>query len=277
MDFKVCFVGGGNMAGSMISGLVEDGFYPSNITVFDRNLDKLKKLAEVYGVSFSQNLKEMVSNNHVVVLAVKPQQMEDVVSQIKEVVRENSNFIITVAAGISSSVYKSLFGFDVSLARVMPNTPASIRCGASGIFLNPNVSDREKEIVEYMMRTMGVIIIVDEEYKIDVVTACAGSAPAYFLLFMECVIDEARRMGLSSEQAKLLVTQTALGAAKMAMRSDDDIEVLRNKITSKGGTTAESLKIFDDGGIKDLVAKAMQANIRRSKELTEIFSSKLSN
>ncbi|MFC4893171.1 pyrroline-5-carboxylate reductase [Pseudofrancisella aestuarii] len=277
MDFKVCFVGGGNMAGSMISGLVEDGFYPSNITVFDRNLDKLKKLAEVYGVSFSQNLEEMVSNNHVVVLAVKPQQMEGIVLQIKEVIKENNNFIITVAAGISSSVYKSLFGFDVSLARVMPNTPASIRCGASGIFLNLNVSDREKEIVEYMMRTMGVIVIVDEEYKIDVVTACAGSAPAYFLLFMECVIDEARRMGLSSVQAKLLVTQTALGAAKMAMRSDDDIEVLRSKITSKGGTTAESLRVFEDKGIKNIVAKAMQANIRRSKELTEIFSSKLSN
>ena len=269
MNFKLSFLGGGNMATSMIAGLVADGFEAKNITVFDRNADKLERLNSNYGVQTTLDINEAVNISEMIVLSVKPQQMTEVASKFSDIVVNDNKYIVTVAAGLSIAFYEKIFSEKTAVARVMPNTPSSVKSGAAGIYFNANVSDLEKEQVEYMMNTMGVSVVVDTESKIDVVAACAGSAPAYFLLFMENMIKEAIEMGLTAEQAKSLVVTTMFGTAKMAQQSDEEISTLRKNVTSKGGTTAEALRVFNESGLEKITAKAMQANVNRSKELSE--------
>ncbi|QIV96454.1 pyrroline-5-carboxylate reductase [Allofrancisella inopinata] len=274
MNTKICFLGGGNMAKAMISGLVKSSLNPTNITVIDRNLDKLKVLSNKYGVEVSKPLSDAVAESDIIVLAIKPQQMGELIKSIKEYVSD-THLIISVAAGIQISVYTKLFGKKVALARVIPNTPSSLGYGATGIYFNENVDTKQKNIVINVMSTMGITVVVDNEDKIDVVAACASSAPAYYLQFMEHMVKAAVKNGLAEDQASMLVIQSCLGAAQMALNSGDSIETLRKNVTSKKGITAEALKVFEDFGLEAIVDKAIKANIRRSQELTKEFGEAL--
>ncbi|KEI34696.1 pyrroline-5-carboxylate reductase [Francisella sp. W12-1067] len=274
MNTKICFLGGGNMAKAMISGLVKSNFNPTNITVIDRNLDKLKILSNKYGVEISKPLSDAIAESDVIVLAIKPQQMGELIKSIKEYV-SGTQLIISVAAGIQIGVYTKLFGKEVALARVIPNTPSSLGYGATGIYFNENVDSKQRNIVMDVMSAMGIIVVVDNEDKIDVVAACASSAPAYYLQFMEHMVKAAVKNGLAEDQASILVIQSCLGAAQMALNSGDSIETLRKNVTSKKGITAEALKVFEDFGLEVIVDKAIKANIRRSQELAKEFGEAL--
>ncbi|QIV94099.1 pyrroline-5-carboxylate reductase [Allofrancisella frigidaquae] len=274
MNTKICFLGGGNMAKAMISGLVKSNFNPTNITVIDRNLDKLKILSNKYGVEVSKPLSDAIAESDIIVLAIKPQQMGELIKSIKEYV-SGTQLIISVAAGIQIGVYTKLFGKEVALARVIPNTPSSLGYGATGIYFNENVDSKQRNIVMDVMSAMGIIVVVDNEDKIDVVAACASSAPAYYLQFMEHMVKAAVKNGLAEDQASILVIQSCLGAAQMALNSGDSIETLRKNVTSKKGITAEALKVFEDFGLEVIVDKAIKANIRRSQELTKEFGEAL--
>ena len=260
------------MSTAMIAGLIANGFNSKNITVVDRNISKLNNLEKTYNIIGSQDLINSIDNDCIIVLSVKPQQMQEVVMQIKDNIIKNNNLIITVAAGLVSSLYEKWINENIALARVMPNTPSSLQCGASGIFYNKNVIEEQKQAVDYIMKTMGIAVTVDSEDKIDAVAANSGSGPAYFLMFIEAMIKESINMGLTPEQSKELATQTALGAAKMAINSNENISTLRENITSKGGTTAEALRVFRENNLDNIISQAMKANVKRSQELSKILS-----
>ncbi|AJC49579.1 pyrroline-5-carboxylate reductase [Allofrancisella guangzhouensis] len=267
---RICFLGGGNMAKAMISGLVKSSFNPKNITVIDRNIDKLEALYSEYMIEISKPLSEAIAESEVIILAIKPQQMGELIKSIKNYV-SSSHLIISVAAGIQVAIYAKLFGKDIALARAIPNTPSSLGYGATGIYFNDSVDAKQKNIVINIMSSMGITVVVDTEYKIDVIAACASSGPAYYLQFMEYMIESAVKNGLARSQASILVLQTCLGTAHMALNSGDSIEILRESITSKKGITSEALKIFEESNLRGIVDKAIKANIKRSKELTNEF------
>lgn len=275
MKATICFLGGGNMATSMVAGLISDGVNPSYIIVVDRNAPKRDYLERTYRIKTSDDANASVKQSDIVILAVKPQVMDVLASDIKDEVKRKSPLLISVAAGIPLSQYAQWFGDKIAVVRAMPNTPSMIRRGATGLCANQQVSKQQREMAEHIMRTAGVVVWVDSDHLIDVVAAASGSGPAYFFAMMEHMIASAEKMGLTHKQAKLLVMQTALGAAAMAFDSSDEIPVLREKITSKGGATAAALKSFEQDRLDQVVERAMQANLTRSQDLAQFFQQSL--
>lgn len=270
MDKKICFIGGGNMAEAMIAGLVNKKYDANLVSVIDRNQDKLSALKNKYGIKTYLSYSDVVSESDVVILAIKPQQMGTLIAEIKDSI--DKQLIMTVAAGIDVAVYEKLFDKQIAFVRTMPNTPAGIGYGATGVYLNNNVSLSQKDTVVNILQTMGVVEIVDEEYKINTVAACSGSGPAYFFAFMEHMVTAATKQGLDSKQAEQLVMQTCLGAAKMAQASTQSIATLRQNVTSKKGTTAEALNVFEKANLATIVEEALTANIDRSQEISKELS-----
>jgi pyrroline-5-carboxylate reductase len=266
MNKKICFVGGGNMAEAMIAGLISKNYDSRLISVVDRNQDKLSALKDNYDVMTYQSYRSIISDSDVIILAIKPQQMGSLITEIKTYIKDQ--LIITVAAGIEVKVYESLFAKQVAFARVMPNTPASLGYGATGVYFNRNVSASQQDVAESILQTMGIVEVVDDEYKVDIVAACSGSGPAYFFAFMEYLVSATTKKGLDSEQAKRLVIQTCLGAAKMAQASNQSIATLRQNVTSKKGITAEALNVFEKSDLVGIVENAIDVNISKAKEIS---------
>jgi len=267
---SIGFIGAGNMAGSLIKGLLATGINPASIWVADIDQEKLEQLATSSKVNTASS-EDFAAIADVLVLAVKPQAMKNVCLQLTKEIRSNKPLIISIAAGITADNLAAWLGTDSSIVRSMPNTPALIGRGASGLFANSAVSDSQGEIAQAIMEAVGISVWVAEEKDIDSVTAVSGSGPAYFFLFIEAIQKAAVQLGLSEDLARQLSYQTALGAAKLASSSDDDIESLRNNVTSPGGTTEQAILAFENGGLRKLVTDAVQAAQRRSVELAEEF------
>ena len=270
MDKKICFVGGGNMAEAMVAGLINEKYNTDLISVIDRNEDKLSALKSNYGVNIYQAYGDVISQSDVVILAIKPQQMANLIADIRELI--DNQLIVTVAAGIEVSVYEKLFAKPISFARVIPNTPSSLGYGATGIYYNAKVTKEQQKCVVAIMQTMGIAEIVDDEAMIDVIAACAGSGPAYYLQFMEYMVNAAVKCGLDKEKAENLIAQTCLGAAQMAKHSGQSIAKLRKNVTSKKGITAEALNVFEQSDLSRIVEDAINANINRAKEISKELS-----
>jgi pyrroline-5-carboxylate reductase len=202
------------------------------------------------------------------VLAVKPQVMADVAQDLAPAVREHRPLVLSVAAGIRIEHLGHWLGDDCAIVRTMPNTPAMLQAGATGLFASDTVSEEQRNLAESIMRAAGITIWVEDEGLIDAVTAVSGSGPAYFFLFMEQMIRSAQSLGLGEEEATLLTLQTALGAARMALESDDSPATLRAKVTSPGGTTEQAIRVFEQEGLERILKKAMTAARDRSIELS---------
>lgn len=267
MHHSIVFIGGGNMATSLISGLVQSGWSGDQITVVDRNADKRQSLAEQYGVQTAEAATPDVLAADAWVLAVKPQVMGETVRALAEQIGTRRPLVLSVAAGISLAALRQWLGHDIALVRSMPNTPSLLGVGATGLYADDSVSADQRQLADDIMKTAGITTWVEREALIDAVIATSGSGPAYFFAFMEAMQQGAMDLGLSADQARELVLQTALGAARMAIESGDDPATLRAKVTSKGGTTAEALKHFSDGELDSLVAGAMAASAHRADEL----------
>ncbi len=267
---SIGFIGAGNMAGSLIKGLLATGINPASIWVADIDQEKLEQLATSSKVNTASS-EDFAAIADVLVLAVKPQAMKNVCLQLTKEIRSNKPLIISIAAGITADNLAAWLGTDSSIVRSMPNTPALIGRGASGLFANSAVSDSQGEIAQAIMEAVGISVWVAEEKDIDSVTAVSGSGPAYFFLFIEAIQKAAVQLGLSEDLARQLSYQTALGAAELAISSDDDIETLRKNVTSPGGTTEQAILAFENGGLRKLVTDAVQAAQRRSVELAEEF------
>nr|MDQ2995387.1 pyrroline-5-carboxylate reductase [Pseudomonadota bacterium] len=205
----------------------------------------------------------------VIVLAVKPSSIKAVAIELADIIRERNLLVISVAAGVKSTHISEWIGEHTAVVRCMPNTAAVVRSAATGLYANPEVSHAQREIAESLLRSVGVTIWLDDEAKLDVVTALSGSGPAYFFLLMEAMQEAAVKLNLSTEEAKILTLQTALGAARLALESSDSVTRLREKVTSKGGTTERALEVLELGHLRNLVSDAITAAAERAEMLAE--------
>ncbi|MCW8994302.1 MAG: pyrroline-5-carboxylate reductase [Psychromonas sp.] len=270
---KITFIGAGNMAGSIISGLVKGGYPADFICASDPSVENTQKLNELYAVKGSQDNTQAANDCEVIVLAVKPQLMAEVCQTLSEQGVDFSNkLVISIAAGISVARLQSLLGKDSAIIRTMPNTPSLLQKGMSGMFASQQVSEQNKKFADELMASVGETVWVEDEAMINGIIAASGSAPAYFFLFMEAMQAKAMEMGFDEQQARLLVLQSALGSAEMVKQNTDiSISQLRENVTSKGGTTAEALRTFNELGLSEIVAKAMQAAADRGLEMEKLF------
>ncbi|HMD74413.1 MAG TPA: pyrroline-5-carboxylate reductase [Steroidobacteraceae bacterium] len=264
---KLAFVGGGNMAAALIGGLIGRGLQPARIFVADPNRAQLQKLTREFGVVAAPDGASAVQDATVLVLAVKPQVMREVATDVALHLGEPAPLIVSVAAGIPHASLLAWLGRGRSIVRAMPNRPALCGCGATGLYAPPAVGSADRALAESVLAAVGITVWVDRESQMNTVTALSGSGPAYFFLFMEALEAAARELGLAPEVAHRLTMQTALGAAQMANESPDSLAVLREQVTSKGGTTAAALAILDAADLRGIVAGAVAAADRRSAEL----------
>lgn len=270
---KITFIGAGNMAGSIISGLVKDGYPAELICASEPNVDNINKLTTEFSILGSQDNTESVRWADVIVLSVKPQIMAMVCESLANDGIDFSNkLVISIAAGISVSRLQSLLGENTPVIRTMPNTPALLQKGMTGLFASQQVSTEDKNFAGELMQAVGETVWVEEESQINAIIAASGSAPAYFFLFMEAMQNKAMQLGFTEQQARLLVQQSALGSAEMVKQNPNlDLATLRNNVTSKGGTTAEAIRTFNELALSETVAKAMQAAADRGAEMEKMF------
>jgi pyrroline-5-carboxylate reductase len=272
---KLAFIGGGNIATALIGGLVGRGFPGARIAVADPNATQCRKLAEEYGVAAGVDLELAVRAADVIVLAVKPQLMRAVAATLSALLSNPPPsphpLLVSVAAGITHASLRTWYGASVPIVRTMPNRPALIGVGATGLYAPPGVAAAQRDCAEAIMAAVGATVWVDHETQIDTVTAVSGSGPAYFFLLMEAIEAAARDLGLPAEVARVLTLQTALGAAQMARQSTETLASLRDQVTSKGGTTAAALAVLDQADLRGIVARAVRAAEQRSAELAAEF------
>ncbi|HEX7029008.1 MAG TPA: pyrroline-5-carboxylate reductase [Gammaproteobacteria bacterium] len=265
----IAFIGGGNMARSLIGGLISGGCEAARIHVADPFPEALENLAEKFGVHITADNVEAASHADVIVLAVKPQVMQAALESIRDAVNRNRPLVISIAAGITESLIRDGLGDGAAVVRTMPNTPALLRCGATALYANDAVTEAQREKAESILRSVGIVRWVEEERQLDAVTAVSGSGPAYFFLLMELLENAGRDLGLPPETARLLTLQTAYGAARMALESAEDPGKLRERVTSPGGTTAAALNHLGKSGFAESFTAAVEAACKRSAELSE--------
>ena len=271
-DKKISFIGGGNMAQALISGLVSCGVKPSLITVADPSSEAREQLAAkgLNTVDPTADAKAAVIDADIVVLAVKPQVMKAVVSSFADVL--DKQLVISVAAGLSTALLSNMLGGYSNIVRAMPNTPAMIQMGATGLYGTDDISAEQKQLATAVMQASGLVMWVDNEEHMHAVTAVSGSAPAYMFYFIEAMIDGAVALGLDKEQASALAMQTMLGSAKMALGSEDAPSELRRKVTSPNGTTQAAIESMQANDISRQIVEAMQACYDLSQALSEEMS-----
>ncbi len=269
----LAFIGAGNMASSIFGGLVNNGWPAEQIIAAEPTRDKLDEAAEKYGVRTTIDNIEAVATADFVVIAVKPQILQQVLEPLAPALQESKPVLISVAAGISEECLNQWSGGNLPIVRCMPNTPALMQQGASGLYANALVSGQQKQLTTDIMNAVGISLWVDREEDIDNVIALSGSGPAYFFLMMEAMIDAGEKMGVPRETASQLVAQTALGAALMVKESNVDAAELKRRVMSPKGTTEQAIFTFEDGDLRGLVEKAMTNCRNRAKEMTKEFAS----
>ena len=266
---KIGFIGGGNMASSLMSGLIASGHPSDQLWASDINADTLSQLAETLSINTSSNNDDVLNEVDVVVLAVKPQVLAEVAKKAAALVQQRKVLIVSIAAGINQNSLSQWLGEETAIVRCMPNTPALVLTGATALHANDKVNARQRDLAETILRSVGIALWVDNESELDAVTAVSGSGPAYYFLLMEAMEKTALELGLSAETARLLVQQTALGAAKIALESLESPEQLRKRVTSPNGTTHQAIETFTQGGFSELVSKALHAARDRSIEMSK--------
>ena len=270
---NICFIGGGNMATSLIGGLIAQGHAADSISVSDPNESQRDQLAQQYAINAFADCGPAMVNADIVVLAVKPQVMKAVALSIAAAIPADAKqpLFVSIAAGINLFSLQTWLGQDQAIVRCMPNTPSLIQLGASGLFANEHTSIVQKNLAETVLKAAGIVQWVQSEAEIDAVTAVSGSGPAYYFLLMEAMIDAGVELGLSRDTASQLTIQTAIGAAQMAKESDVDVAELRRRVTSPGGTTEQAINTFESAHLRDIVKAALNSARRRSVELAQLL------
>lgn len=268
---KIAFIGAGNMVRAIVSGLVANGYPAELITATAPSETRRLPLEQEFGIRTTSDNIQAAQQADVVVLSVKPQMMEEVCKPLQSI-DWSKKLVISIAAGIQSARFDQMLDAQLSLVRVMPNTPSQLGLGMSGLYAPEKVSQQDKTFAAALMQSCGKVCWVKQESGINNIIAAAGSAPAYFFLFMEAMQAEAIAQGFDRQTARLLVQQSALGAASMVEGNPDtELSTLRENVTSKGGTTAEALRTFNQHQLSDIVAKAMQAAVSRAEEMEKLF------
>ena len=266
---RIAFIGGGNMTTSLIGGLRSGGLPAGDITVADPVAGQLERLRREFGVQGVHDNVAAASGADVVVLAVKPQDMATAARS--RVAGDGRRVVLSIAAGIRLANLAAWLGSHVPVVRAMPNRPALIGAGITAACAGPGVSETERVRAEWVLAAAGPVVWLNEESQMDVVTAVSGSGPAYFFLLIEAIEDAGTALGLPRETARRLAVQTALGSARMAAEGTDPPELLREQVTSRGGTTAAALAVLESADLRGIFARAIEAAARRSAELAEQF------
>ena len=265
---NIGFIGAGNMAEALLKGVLQTGTFPKkNIILSDINLDRLKNIKNNYGVRTTQNNKEVVASSEIVVLAVKPGNIEAILKEIKNDASIKKIYI-SIAAGIKTSFIRKCINKNIKIARVMPNTPALVLEGASGIFFNEFITDEDKKNIVEIFNSLGRVEIINSEDLIDAVTGLSGSGPAFSAIFIEALTDGGVKMGLSRPIALKLAAQTVLGTAKMILETDIKPSELKDNVSSPGGTTINGIHELEKLNFRDATISAVEAATFRSIELS---------
>ena len=271
MDINAAFVGGGNMGGALIRGLIARGLSPQRISVGEAVQTRRIQLADELGVLVTADNREAVVGADVVVLAVKPQDMATTTRQLAPVLAERKPLVLSIAAGIRVADISAWCGAGIPIVRAMPNRPALNSAGASAIFAATELAPAHRKLAEDVLGAAGTTVWVGEESLLDVVTALSGSGPAYFFLLAELMTDAAVKLGLERDAALELAIQTLYGSGRMARESDGDLARLRAEVTSKGGTTEAALRSFEAANLRGIVAAALAAATERGREMAQAF------
>jgi pyrroline-5-carboxylate reductase len=261
---NICFIGGGNMATALIGGLMSRGFDAGLISVVEINADNRTRLQNEFAVRAVENLSEGVARSQVIVLAVKPQQLREVAQQLAP--QLSGQLLISIAAGIRA-VDLARWADSGAVVRAMPNTPALIQSGMTGMYAMPSVSDVQREQAESILAAVGDVLWLDDEAMVDAVTAISGSGPAYVFYLIEALQRAASELGFNAVDARRLSVATFLGGSKLAAASAEEIAVLRARVTSKNGTTERALLSLAANGVAEHVVQAAMAAAARSREL----------
>ena len=268
---KYAFIGGGNMARSLIGGMINDGCNPQHISVADPGSEQRQGLAATFGIHPTDSNLDAIRQADVVILAVKPQVIEVVATEIAEAIQQQQRPVISIAAGIRTNDLERWLGGNCAVIRAMPNTPSLVSSGATALYANHTSTTEQRDLAEFIMRAVGLTLWIEDEPLMDAVTAVSGSGPAYFFLLMEALENAGCNAGLPRETARLLTLQTAFGAAKMALESRDDSATLRKCVTSPGGTTERAIKIMESGEYQQLIDNAVQGAKERAQELADML------
>lgn len=264
----IAFIGGGNMARSLIGGLINTGISKNQIAVSEPSSDLRAQLAEDFGITVHASNIDAARDADVVVLAVKPQMMKTVCTDLRNAVQSTKPLVISIAAGIRIDQLDTWFGGDVAIVRCMPNTPALLGAGATGLCANARVTQAQRQRAKSILDATGISRWIDDEKLMDTVTALSGSGPAYFFLLVEALEEAAVARGLPRDVARELATQTCFGAGKMLRESDVAASELRRRVTSPGGTTQAALESFNADSFSTIVARAISAATKRGGELS---------
>lgn len=264
------FIGAGNMAQAIIHGLIKSGQPESEIIASNRSIEKINLLQNRYPeLKSAANNKEVAEIADIIIVAVKPQTLQEALSPLQTLDLSNK-LIVSVAAGVDCQTFESILSQPLRCVRTMPNTPATLGLSATGLFANGHCSDIDKTLAENIFSAIGVCSWVSQESQMNIVTAIAGSAPAYYFLFLDAICQSAIAQGLPAETAKDLAIQTALGAATMAQQSDFSLDELRQQVTSPNGTTHAAITSFQHHQFDKIVDNAIRASVQRGLELAEI-------
>lgn len=266
---RLAFVGGGNMAQAIIGGLLNAGYDADRIRVADPSQKTQTHLQTTFGVTTTASNVEAIAEADVIVLAVKPQILTTVAADLRAALANQQSLLLSIAAGAPLSHLSQLFGANSSMVRAMPNTPALIGYGATGLLANDQTSEWQRAQAEKILSTVGLCLWLETEAQLDVVTALSGSGPAYFFQFMESLQQAAIDLGLPEPVANRLTVQTALGAAMLADQSGSSLATLRRNVTSPGGTTAAGLNAMQQAGIKQVCEQTLTAAKQRAKTLAQ--------
>jgi len=263
---NITFIGGGNMAEALIGGLLGKGYQAAELRVVEINVEQRRKLAARYGVNCHATAAEALRPGDIIVLAVKPQQMRAAVSGLA--LEKDANLVLSIAAGITLDALSKWLHGHLRLIRAMPNTPALIGEGITGLYAMPQqVTPEDIRNAETILGAVGATVWIDDAGLMDAVTAVSGSGPAYVFLFMEALEQAGKELGLSVETARQLALQTFTGAAKLAAGSPEPLSVLRERVTSKGGTTEAALNSMARDEVKNAIIRAIRAACARGREL----------
>lgn len=268
---RVGFIGAGNMARSLVGGLLKNRWPTSRIIVADPDPQQRHAIQSILGVTAYADNNDIARRADILVLAVKPQALKPAAQGIAAAVQQKRPLIVTIAAGVRSADLERWLGGNLPVVRAMPNTAALIGSGASGMHANARVDASMRDQAESILRSVGVAVWLDHEHLIDTVTALSGSGPAYFFLVMEALEQAAIEHGLDRATARLLTLETAFGAAKMALEGAEEPYKLRARVTSPGGTTERAIAVLEAGGTAGLFRRAVDAAVDRARELADMF------
>ena len=261
------FIGAGNMASSLLSGLVQQGIPGAQLGAADPDPDKRASVGRIEGLLATSDNAAIARRADVLVLAVKPQSLEPVCRGLADALTDREPVVISIAAGIPVTTLMRWLGRELPLVRAMPNTPAMLGLGTTGLFATAKVTPSQRSMTDQLFRGVGQVHWLEAEADLDLVTALSGSGPAYFFLFMEALADGARELGMPAELARALTIQTAVGAAHMAQDSGQDLAELRRQVTSPGGTTEQGLTVMEREGVRRMAREALMAAQARAVSL----------